>query len=253
MILDKFVLTGKVALVTGARGLLGAAMAQALAEAGADLALVSRGDKLEAVAECIRRLGRRCITLQADLAGVASCETVVQQTLAYYGSLDILLNCAGITRRGSSFAISEKDWDDVVNLNLKAVFFLCQAAAKHMVPRRTGKIINIGSMLSFTGGVLIAPYTASKSGLAGLTKLLANELAPHGINVNGIAPGYMATEFTRALQEDPVRNAEISARIPQGRWGTGDDLKGAVVFLASSASDYVQGQMFAVDGGYLSR
>ena len=163
------------------------------------------------------------------------------------------MNCAGITRRGSIFAISEQDWDDVLNLNLKSVFFLCQAAAKHMVQRQSGKIINIGSLLSFQGGILIAPYTASKSGLAGLTKLLANELAPHGVNVNGIAPGYMATEFTLALQNSPERNAEITSRIPQGRWGTGDDIKGAVVFLASRASDYVQGQMLVVDGGWMGR
>jgi 2-deoxy-D-gluconate 3-dehydrogenase len=253
MILDKFSLAGKIALVTGASRGLGAAMAEALAEAGADLALVARSDKLEAVVEHIRSLGRRCIGLPVDLTKVDCCQRVVQQTLDCYGALDIVVNSAGTTRRGPISAISENDWDYVLNLNLKSVFFLCQAAAKHMVPRQSGKIINIGSLLSFQGGILIAPYTASKSGLAGLTKLLANELAPHGINVNGIAPGYMTTEFTEPLRKDPERNASILARIPQGRWGTGDDLKGAVVFLASHASDYVQGQMLAVDGGWLGR
>jgi 2-deoxy-D-gluconate 3-dehydrogenase len=251
MILDTFSLAGKIALVTGASRGLGAAIAEGLAEAGADLALVARSDKLEGVAEHIQTLGRRCIGLPVDLAKVDSCQKVVQQTLDFYGALDIVVNNAGITRRGPIAAISENDWDCVLNLNLKSVFFLCQAAAKHMVQRQSGKIINIGSLFSFQGGILIAPYTASKSGLAGLTKLLANELAPHGINVNGIAPGYMATDFTLPLQQDPERNASITARIPQGRWGTADDLKGAVVFLASHASDYIQGQMLAVDGGWL--
>jgi 2-deoxy-D-gluconate 3-dehydrogenase len=252
-ILERFSLAGKIALVTGASRGLGAAMAEALAEAGADLAVVSRSEQLATVAERIRCLGRRCLMLNTDLSGVDSCQRVVQQTLDHYGVLDVLVNCAGITRRGSIFAITEKDWDDVLNLNLKSVFFLSQAAAKHMVSRRSGKIINVGSLLSFQGGILIAPYTASKSGLAGLTKLLANELAPHGVNVNGLAPGYMTTEFTLPLQKDPERYAQILARIPQGRWGTRDDVKGAVVFLASQASDYVQGQMLAVDGGWLGR
>lgn len=253
MILEKFSLAGKVAIVTGASRGLGAAMAEALAEAGADLALVARGDALDAVVDRIRSLGRRCIGLRADLAGVPESLKVVQKTLEYYGSLDILVNCTGAMRRGPALEISEQDWDEVLNVNLKAIFFICQAAGKYMVQRKSGKIINVGSLMSFQGGVHVGPYTASKSGLAGLTKLLANEWAPHGVNVNGIAPGYMATQFTLPLQNDPERNASITARIPQGRWGTPDDLKGAVVFLASHASDYVQGQMLVVDGGWLGR
>jgi 2-dehydro-3-deoxy-D-gluconate 5-dehydrogenase len=253
MILEQFSLAGKVAIVTGASRGLGAAMAEALAEAGADLALVSRGDKLDVEVEHIQRLGRHCIGLRADLASTTACSKIVQQTLDYYGSLDILVNCAGTTSRGPALAVCEQDWDQVLNVNLKSVFFLCQAAGKYMVQRKSGKIINIGSLLSFQGGILVAPYTASKSGLAGLTKLLANEWAPHGINVNGIVPGYMATEITLPLQKDPERSASITARIPQGRWGTPDDLKGAVVFLASHASDYAQGQMLVMDGGWLGR
>jgi 2-deoxy-D-gluconate 3-dehydrogenase len=253
MILEKFSLADKVAIVTGASGGLGAAIAEGLAEAGADLVLVSRSDKLDAVVDRVRSLGRRCLWLRADLAGIATCSKVVQQTLDYYGSLDILVNCAGTMRRGSALDISEADWDDVLNVNLKSVFFLCQAAGKYMVQRKNGKIINVGSLMSFQGGVLVAPYTASKSGLAGLTKLLANERAPHGVNVNGIAPGYMATQFNLSLQRDLERNAAITTRIPQGRWGTPDDVKGTVVFLASHASDYVQGQMLVVDGGWLGR
>lgn len=254
MSLEQFSLAGKIAVVTGASRGLGAAIAEALAEAGAELVLVSRGGKqLEEMVEHIQCLGRHCLGIPADLGNTAVCSKIVQQTLDYYGALDILVNCAGAQARGPALGISVQDWDEVLNVNLKSVFFLCQAAGKHMVQRKSGKIINIGSLMSYQGGVLIAPYTASKSGLAGLTKLLANEWAPHGINVNGIAPGYMATKFTLPLQNDPERNASIVARIPQGRWGVPDDLKGAVVFLASHASDYVQGQMLAVDGGWLGR
>jgi 2-deoxy-D-gluconate 3-dehydrogenase len=253
MILDLFSLAGKVALVTGASRGLGAAMAEALAEAGADVVVVSRGDGLDAVVDRIRGLGRRCLGLRADLSGAATGAKVVQDTLDHHGSLDILVNSTGAMRRGPALAISEADWDEVLNVNLKSVFFLCQAAGKHMVQRKSGKIINVGSLMAFQGGVRVGPYTASKSGLAGLTKLLANEWAPYGVNVNGITPGYMATQFTLPLQKDPETYASITARIPQGRWGTPHDLKGAVVFLASRASDYVQGQMLVVDGGWLGR
>jgi len=253
MILDLFSLAGKVALVTGASRGLGAAMAEALAEAGADLAVVSRGNGLDAVTDRIRGLGRRCLGLRADLSGVAAAAKVVQDTLDHYGSLDILVSSTGAQRRGPALGISEADWDEVLNVNLKSVFFLCQAAGRHMVERKSGKIIVVGSITSFQGAVRVAPYTASKSGLAGITKLMANEWAPYGVNVNGIVPGYMATQFTLPLQNDPETNAFITARIPMGRWGTPDDLKGAVVFLASRASDYVQGHMLAVDGGWLGR
>jgi len=254
MILEQFSLAGKVGIVTGASRGLGAGMAEALAEAGADLTLVARSEKeLDAQVAHIQSLGRRCLGLRADLATTAACSKIVQQTLDHYGSLDILVNCAGMVWRGPALDLSEKDWDAVLDVNLKAAFFLCQAAGKHMVQQKRGKIINICSLLSFQGGLLVAPYTASKSGLAGLTRLLANEWAPHGVNVNGITPGYMATELTAALLKDSERSASILARIPQGRWGTPQDLKGAVVFLASSASEYVQGQMLVVDGGWLGR
>jgi 2-deoxy-D-gluconate 3-dehydrogenase len=254
MILEQFSLAGKVGIVTGASRGLGAGMAEGLAEAGADLTLVARSEKqLDEQVAHIQSLGRRCLGLRADLATTTACSKIVQQTLDHYGSLDILVNCAGMVWRGSALELSEKDWDTVLDVNLKSAFFLCQAAGKHMVQQKRGKIINICSLLSFQGGLLVAAYTASKSGLAGLTRLLANEWAPHGVNVNGIVPGYMATELTAALLKDPERSASILARIPQGKWGTPQDLKGAVVFLASSASDYVQGQMLVVDGGWLGR
>jgi len=174
--------------------------------------------------------------------------------VAGLGSLDILVNNAGIIRRADILEFSEKDWDDVMNVNLKSLFFLSQEAARQMEKQgRGGKIVNIASMLSFQGGIRVPSYTASKSAVGGLTKLLANELAKFGIQVNAIAPGYMATDNTEALQKDPVRNKEILARIPVGRWGTPDDLKGAAVFLSSAASDYVTGYIVAVDGGWLSR
>ena len=250
---EMFSLAGKVALVTGASRGIGAALAKGLAEAGADLAVVSRSEQLSTVVNDIQSLGRRCLELRVDLGDVATCAKVVQDTLHYYGSLDIVVNCAGMIRRAPALEVAEQDWDAVLNLNLKSAFFVSQAAAKHMVPRKSGKIINICSLLSFQGGILTAAYTPSKSGLTGLTRLLANEWGQYGINVNGIVPGYIATELTERLQKDPERSAAIVGRIPQGRWGTPDDMKGAVVYLASHASDYVQGQMLVVDGGWMGR
>jgi 2-dehydro-3-deoxy-D-gluconate 5-dehydrogenase len=189
----------------------------------------------------------------ADLSTVAPVQEVVERTLNEVGGVDILVNNAGIIRRGDALDFSEEDWDSVIDTNLKSVFFLCQAAARHMVPKGKGKIINIASMLSFQGGIRVPSYTASKSGVAGLTKLLANEWAAKGINVNAIAPGYIATNNTAALQADAARNRQIMERIPAGRWGQPSDLAGAVVFLASDASDYIQGHILAVDGGWLAR
>lgn len=253
MILDKFKLDGKVAIVTGAAKGLGQAMAIGLAEAGADVVLVDILDMSE-TRQQIETLGRRCEVVKADLSKKESVEPIIHRTLAAMGALDILVNCAGIIRRAPLLEFSEKDWDDVMNINIRTLFFLSQAAARVMVKQgRGGKIINIASMLSFQGGILVPSYTASKSAVMGLTRLLANELAPHKINVNAIAPGYMATDNTAPLRADPVRSQAILERIPAGRWGEPEDLKGVVVFLASEASSYMNGYTVAVDGGWLAR
>ena len=192
--------------------------------------------------------------MEADLTSQARIPDIVAETVSAMGGVDILVNNAGIIRRADILEFTEKDWDDVMNVNLKSLFFLSQEAARQMAKQgRGGKIVNIASMLSFQGGIRVPSYTSSKSAVAGLTKLMANEMAQFGVQVNAIAPGYMATDNTEALQKDPVRNKEILARIPNGRWGTPDDLKGAAVFLASAASDYVTGYVVAVDGGWLSR
>jgi 2-deoxy-D-gluconate 3-dehydrogenase len=224
----------------------------ALAEAGADVALVGRTPAQE-TAQRVRAAGRRAAIVDADLSTIAPVREIVEQTLRELGGLDILVNNAGIIRRADALEFSEEDWDAVIDTNLKSVFFLCQAAARHMVRQGKGKIINIASMLSYQGGIRVASYTASKSGVSGLTKLLANEWAAKGINVNAIAPGYISTNNTAALQADEVRNRQIMERIPAGRWGQPSDLAGAVVFLASDASNYVQGHILAVDGGWLAR
>jgi 2-deoxy-D-gluconate 3-dehydrogenase len=252
-ILDRFRLTGRVAIVTGASKGLGAGMARALAEAGADVALVARGD-MSALTREITALGRRSTTISIDVGAPGAAEKIVSETVAALGRADILINNAGIIRRGSFLEFSESDWRDVLNVNLDAAFRLSQVFARRLVAEKLpGKIIHVTSMLSFQGGVRVASYTAAKSALNGLTKLMANELAVHGINVNAIAPGYMATDNTALLRADAQRNAAILDRIPAGRWGTPDDLAGAAVFLASSASDYMHGFTLAVDGGWLAR
>ena len=253
MILEKFNLTGRVAVVTGASRGLGAGMAIGLAEAGADLVVVASSARLQETVDKIKALGRRCIGVQADLIDTKVIPQIIDATLAEYGRLDILVNCAGIIRRAPAIEFSEQDWDDVIQINQKSLFFLCQAAAKEMLKQKKGKIINIASLLSFQGGIIVPSYAAAKSAVAGLTKALANEWAPLGINVNAIAPGYMATEMTEALQKSAERAPAILARIPAGRWGTPEDMKGLAVFLASDAAEYVQGQVIAVDGGWLGR
>ncbi len=253
MILDQFKLNGKVAIVTGASRGLGQSMAIGLAEAAADVALVA-SSSTEETARKIQALGRRAVQIKANLLEANAVETILRETLAGLGRVDILVNNAGTIRRAPLLEFSEKDWDEVIQINQKSLFFLSQAVAKQMVKQGGGgKIINIASMLSFQGGIRVPSYTASKSAVMGLTRILANELAPHGINVNAIAPGYMETDNTAALRADEKRNAEILARIPAGRWGTPEDLQGAVVFLASAASAYMQGYTMAVDGGWLSR
>ena len=247
-----FSLANRTALVTGANTGLGQAFAVALARAGADIVAVGRKPPTETAAS-VAAAGRRLEFVAADLDD-ALAKDIVATALKSFDAIDILVNNAGIIRRKDALELDEQDWDDVMNVNLKSVFFLSQAVARQLVERRRpGKIINVASMLSFQGGVRVASYTASKSGLAGLTKLLANEWAPHGINVNAIAPGYFVTDNTIALRADPKRNAEIVGRIPAGRWGEPEDLAGAAVFLASPASDYVHGVILPVDGGWLAR
>jgi 2-deoxy-D-gluconate 3-dehydrogenase len=253
-VLDLFRLEGKVALVTGVGRGLGQAMALGLAEAGADIAGLYRTNYQESQTQ-VEALGRRFLPVHCDLqkATVAQLNEVVDQVTSEMGRLDILVNNAGIIRRAPALEFSEQDWDDVIQVNLKALFFLSQAAARVMDRQGGGKIIHIASMLSFQGGILIPPYTAAKSGVAGLTRALANEWAAKGINVNAIAPGYMATDNTAPLRADPVRNPAIVARIPAGDWGEPADLKGAVVFLASEASRYMHAAIVPVDGGWLAR
>jgi len=247
-----FNLEGKVALVTGANTGIGQGIALALAGAGADIAAAGRTPAIETV-DKVRALGHKADNFAADLSGLAAVQPLVDAVLGAFGRIDILVNNAGIIRRADAVDFTEADWDAVMDTNLKTVFFLCQAVGRHMIARGSGKIINIASMLTFQGGIRVPSYTASKSGVGGLTKLLANEWAAKGIQVNAIAPGYIATNNTAALQADETRNRQILERIPAGRWGDAADIGGAAVFLAASASDYVQGHILAVDGGWLAR
>jgi 2-deoxy-D-gluconate 3-dehydrogenase len=253
MILDSFSLKSKTAVVTGCNTGLGQGIAVGLAEAGADIVGVVRREAEETRA-AVEKLGRRFHTVRADLLDPKFSGDVIARSATAFGEIHILVNNAGIIRRNDALEYTEQDWDDVMNTNLKSLFFLSQAAGRVFVKQgKGGKIINIASMLSFQGGIRVAAYTASKSAVMGLTRLLANDLAKHGINVNAIAPGYMETNNTVALRQDEKRNAEILARIPAGRWGLPEDMKGAAVFLASDASNYIQGYTVAVDGGWLAR
>ncbi|MGL6289144.1 MAG: 2-dehydro-3-deoxy-D-gluconate 5-dehydrogenase KduD [Silanimonas sp.] len=247
-----FSLDDHVALVTGANKGLGQGIALALAAAGADIVAVSTSNA-DDTGEKVRALGRRCHFIAADLSSTAPIPAIIDGTLAAFGRLDILVNNAGMIRRADAVDFTETDWDAVMDVNLKSAFFLAQAAGRHFIAQGRGKIINIASMLSFQGGIRVPSYTASKSGLAGITKLLANEWAAKGVNVNAIAPGYMATDNTAALRADENRNRDILARLPAGRWGEPADLGGAAVFLASAASDYVHGVVLPVDGGWQAR
>jgi 2-deoxy-D-gluconate 3-dehydrogenase len=253
MILNQFALSGRVAIVTGCNTGLGQGMAVALAEAGADVVGVNVTEPDE-TRQRVEALGRRFLDLRANLGDISCLPGLVAEAKAFGGRIDILVNNAGIIRREDAIKFSEKDWDDVVDLNLKTVFFFSQAVAREFIAQgQGGKIINVASMLSFQGGVRVPSYTASKSGVMGITRLMANEWATHRINVNAIAPGYMATNNTAQLRADENRNAAILERIPAGRWGVPEDLAGPVVFLASQASDYVNGYTVAVDGGWLAR
>jgi 2-deoxy-D-gluconate 3-dehydrogenase len=253
-ILDAFKLDGKVAVVTGSERGLGRGMAVALAQAGADIVGVTYVADAPETAAAVQAAGRKYLHVQANLLSIEPVKSIVDTALKAFGHIDILVNNAGIIIRNDSVDFTEKEWDDVMNVNLKSAFFMCQAVARQFIAQGTGgKIVNVASMLSFQGGVRVPSYTASKSGIKGITMLMANEWAKHGICVNAVAPGYMATDNTTQLRADEKRSAEILGRIPAGRWGTPEDLGGAVVFLASSASDYVNGYTIAIDGGWLAR
>ncbi|MCG5048189.1 2-dehydro-3-deoxy-D-gluconate 5-dehydrogenase KduD [Pectobacterium brasiliense] len=253
MILNSFDLQGKVALITGCDTGLGQGMAIGLAQAGCDIVGVNIVEPKDTI-EKVTSLGRRFLSLTADMSNVSGHAELVEKAVAEFGHVDILVNNAGIIRREDAIDFSEKNWDDVMNLNIKSVFFMSQTVARQFIKQgKGGKIINIASMLSFQGGIRVPSYTASKSAVMGVTRLLANEWAKHGINVNAIAPGYMATNNTQQLRADEERSKEILDRIPAGRWGLPQDLMGPSVFLASSASDYINGYTIAVDGGWLAR
>ncbi|OLS40940.1 2-dehydro-3-deoxy-D-gluconate 5-dehydrogenase KduD [Bacillus sp. MRMR6] len=251
--LDIFSLASKVAIVTGGNTGLGQGYAAALAKAGADLFIVTYDNNWDETRELIEKEGRRVEFFQADLTKREVIKDVVSACLQAYGKIDILVNNAGTIRRAPLLEYKAEDWDAVMDINLNSVYFLSQEVAKVMVEQKSGKIINIASMLSFQGGKFVPPYTASKHGVAGITKAFANELAEFGVQINAIAPGYVATANTAPIREDEKRNAEILSRIPAGRWATPADLMGIVVFLASQASDYMNGHILAVDGGWLAR
>lgn len=248
-----FCLDGKVAAVTGATRGIGKQMAIALAEAGATIALLQRNPADDTVQKEIEAIGQKAIIVACNLEDQTQVKQAIPLVVEQLGSIDILVNNAGIQRRSPSLSFSEDDWDDVINVNLKTVWLLCQEAGKYMVPQRKGKIINMASLLSFQGGLTVPAYAAAKGGVAQLTKALANEWAKENVNVNAIVPGYIATDMNEALLLDETRNKQILDRIPAGRWGTAADFSGVVVFLASDASNYIHGHLLAVDGGWLGR
>ncbi len=253
MILDSFRLHGKNALVTGSSRGLGAEIAVALAEAGANVALHGSQSVPSAMVQRVAATRARHVELVADLRFPDRCSELIESTVAALGSIDILVNNAGMIRRAPAVDFSELDWDEVIAANLTSVFRLSQSAGRHMLAQGSGKIINIASLLSFQGGVRVPAYAAAKGGVAQITKALANEWAEKGVQVNAVAPGYMETDNTEALRADPVRSRQILERIPAGRWGSPQDVAGTVVFLASAASDYINGHVLAVDGGWLAR
>lgn len=253
MILDNFSLAGKVAIVTGCSTGLGQGIAFGLAEAGAHIVGVDYVEAPETKAK-VEALGKKFLGITANLMTTEPVQGIIDKAVKEFGKVDVLVNNAGIIRRQDAIEFTEQNWDDVININLKTVFFFSQAIAKQFIAQNTGgKIINIASMLSFQGGIRVPSYTASKSAVMGITRALANEWAQHNINVNAIAPGYMATNNTQALREDEDRSKAILDRIPAGKWGTPEDLAGAAVFLASQAAAYINGYTVAVDGGWLAR
>jgi 2-dehydro-3-deoxy-D-gluconate 5-dehydrogenase len=253
MILDKFSLKGKSALVTGSSRGLGAAIAVALAQAGSNVAVHGSSTAPLDTERKVEALGVKSIALAGDVGDREVCARLVEETVKQLGAIDILVNNAGIIRRAPAADYSEEDWKAVIDVNLSSVFRLTQHAGRHMLARGAGKIINIASLLTFQGGILVPAYAAAKAGVGQLTKAFANEWASKGVNVNAIAPGYMDTDNTEALRKNPERARQILERIPAGRWGMPEDLAGAAVFLASAASDYVHGHVLVVDGGWLNR
>lgn len=255
MILEEFKLTDKIAIVTGCSrpNGIGFAIAEALAEAGANIAGVGVSN-MSIIKEHIEEIGQHFLPINFDLKETKNISQIVEKTVNKFGKVDILVNNAGIIRRTPAIDFSEQDWDDVMNVNAKSLYFLSQAAAREFIKQKTGgKIINIASLLAYQGGILVPSYTASKHAVVGITRALCNELAKYGINVNAIAPGYIATDNTAPLRENKERNKAILDRIPAGRWGKNTDLKGLVVFLASSVSDFMYGATIPIDGGWLSR
>ncbi len=249
-----FSLEGKIAIVTGASRGLGQAMAVGLAAAGADIVAASTNlNNLETTRQHVEEAGQRCFPITCDVSKKSDTDNLIAETLRSFGRIDILVNNAGTIRRAPAHQYSDEDWQTVIDTNLNGLWRLCRAAGKQMIKQKSGKIINIASLLSFSGGITVPAYAASKGAVAQLTKALANEWAAHNIQVNAIAPGYFATDNTQALRENSIRNKEISVRIPAGRWGEPEDLQGAVVFLASKASDYVNGHIMLVDGGWMAR
>ena len=248
-----FSLEGRRALVTGASRGLGAAIAEAFAQAGADVAVHGQATPTDGTCARVREAGRRALPLRGDLGDPAVPERLVEEAVQGLGGLDILVNNAGLIRRAPAVETTDEDWEQVLQVDLGSVFRLCRAAGRHMLRRGSGKVINVASLLSFQGGIRVPAYTAAKSAVAGLTRALANEWAPRGIGVNAIAPGYMVTDNTEALRNDPERSRQILERIPAGRWGEPRDIVGAALFLASAASDYVSGHVVVVDGGWMAR
>ena len=253
MILERFSLKGKTALVTGSSRGLGAGIALALAEAGASVAIHGSRTVPEVTQQMLGKIGASHFAVVGDVGDASVCALLVEQVVHHFGAIDILVNNAGIIRRAPAVEHSEEDWKAVIDTNLTSVFRLTKHAGKHMLAQGSGKVINIASVLTFQGGVFVPSYAAAKGAVGQLTKAFANEWAAKGVNVNALAPGYMATDNTEALRANPERSRQIMERIPAGRWGCPDDLAGAAVFLASSASDYVHGHILAVDGGWLSR
>jgi 2-dehydro-3-deoxy-D-gluconate 5-dehydrogenase len=250
---SSFDLTNKVAAVTGGTRGIGKAIALAFAEAGANIALLQRSVEDTETKRSIEKLGRECRIIQCDLNNSEQVKQAIPEVIKQMGDIDILVNNAGIQRRSPAVEFSEDDWEDVMQVNLKAVWLLCQEAGKHMVPKKSGKIINIASLVSFQGGINVPAYTSAKGAVAQLTKALANEWSQHNVNVNAIVPGYIATEMNTALIDDEIRSRQILERIPAGRWGEPNDFKGPAVFLASEAANYIHGHLLAVDGGWLGR
>lgn len=251
--MDFFSLKGKVAIVTGGNTGLGQGYVVALAKAGADLFVPTYDTNWDETRELVEKEGRKIVFCQADLTKKEDITKVVETCMAEFGRIDVLVNNAGTIRRAPLLEYKDEDWQAVMDINLNAVYYLSKEVANVMAEQGSGKIINIASMLSFQGGKFVPPYTASKHGVAGLTKAFANELADKNIQINAIAPGYIATANTAPIRADEKRNAEILGRIPAGKWGNPFDLMGTVVFLSSKASDYINGHILAVDGGWLVR